>query len=208
MLIEFKQNKLKLIEKKFEVKNRLKLCLMRCINRWRFVKCVFVFTNTKCLCFVFVSLDIGNGWACFVVSISLIGFLTAIIGDVAQGLGCTVGLKDSINAITFVAVGTSLPGLYTKIEIGENIVVSYLLFLFNFLFFYPSFFTILDLFQILACLDLHNHIYIFIVGRICLRQSQYVIKYNTYFRMPQTNRVTVYPIWCSSFGTIFYIASN
>lgn len=36
--------------------------------------------------------------------------LTAVIGDVSSHLGCTVGLKDSVTAICFVAMGTSLPG--------------------------------------------------------------------------------------------------
>lgn len=51
-----------------------------------------------------------NGWACFIVSISVIGFLTAIIGDLASHFGCTVGLRDTVTAVVFVALGTSLPG--------------------------------------------------------------------------------------------------
>ena len=51
-----------------------------------------------------------GGWACFWVSISIIGLLTALIGDLASMFGCTVGLKDSVTAISFVALGTSLPG--------------------------------------------------------------------------------------------------
>ncbi|NXT41456.1 NAC2 protein, partial [Pelecanoides urinatrix] len=50
-----------------------------------------------------------NGWACFGVSILLIGLLTALIGDLAAHFGCTVGLKDSVNAVVFVALGTSIP---------------------------------------------------------------------------------------------------
>lgn len=55
-------------------------------------------------------LDIMGGWACFWVSMVFIGALTALIGDLASSFGCTVGLKDSVTAITFVALGTSLPG--------------------------------------------------------------------------------------------------
>uniref|UniRef100_A0A8C4QI12 Sodium/calcium exchanger membrane region domain-containing protein n=1 Tax=Eptatretus burgeri TaxID=7764 RepID=A0A8C4QI12_EPTBU len=51
-----------------------------------------------------------NGWACFVISIFVIGFLTAIIGDLASHFGCTVGLKDSVTAVVFVALGTSPNG--------------------------------------------------------------------------------------------------
>ena len=58
--------------------------------------------------------DIWGGWACFVASIVMIGLLTMIIGDVASHFGCTIGLADSVVAITFVALGTSLPGKYNK----------------------------------------------------------------------------------------------
>ncbi len=55
-------------------------------------------------------LDIWDGYVTFVVSIIGIGVLTAFIGDLASHLGCTVGLKDSVTAIAFVALGTSVPG--------------------------------------------------------------------------------------------------
>lgn len=58
--------------------------------------------------------DIWGGWACFVASIVMIGVLTMVIGDVASHFGCTIGLADSVVAITFVALGTSLPGKKTK----------------------------------------------------------------------------------------------
>ncbi|KAG5857853.1 hypothetical protein ANANG_G00023810 [Anguilla anguilla] len=51
-----------------------------------------------------------NGWACFTVSIVIIGLLTAVIGDLASHFGCTIGLKDSVTAVVFVALGTSVPG--------------------------------------------------------------------------------------------------
>lgn len=55
--------------------------------------------------------EIWGGWACFCVSIIMIGILTTFIGDLASHFGCTIGLKDSVTAITFVALGTSLPGM-------------------------------------------------------------------------------------------------
>ncbi|XP_077585348.1 sodium/calcium exchanger 1b isoform X1 [Stigmatopora nigra] len=55
-----------------------------------------------------------NGWACFVVSICMIGLLTAIIGDLACHFGCTVGLKDSVTAVVFVALGTSVPDTFAS----------------------------------------------------------------------------------------------
>lgn len=56
------------------------------------------------------SSDIYGGYVCFVVSIFAIGVVTAVIGDVASHFGCTLGIKDSVTAIVFVALGTSVPG--------------------------------------------------------------------------------------------------
>ncbi|MED6271504.1 Sodium/calcium exchanger 2, partial [Characodon lateralis] len=62
------------------------------------------------LLFAFVPpTEYWNGWACFIVSISVIGALTALIGDLASHFGCTVGLRDTVTAVVFVALGTSLP---------------------------------------------------------------------------------------------------
>ena len=52
----------------------------------------------------------ANGYVTFVISIAFIGACTAIIGDVAGHLGCFINLKDGVNAIAFVALGTSVPG--------------------------------------------------------------------------------------------------
>ncbi|XP_060767491.1 sodium/calcium exchanger 1a isoform X5 [Neoarius graeffei] len=58
--------------------------------------------------------DYWNGWACFIVSICMIGLLTAFIGDLASHFGCTVGLKDSVTAVVFVALGTSVPDTFAS----------------------------------------------------------------------------------------------
>ena len=58
--------------------------------------------------------DFHSGYPAFLVAIICIGLLTAVIGDVASHFGCTVGLKDTVNAITFVALGTSVPGGWTR----------------------------------------------------------------------------------------------
>ncbi|XP_059389988.1 sodium/calcium exchanger 2b isoform X2 [Carassius carassius] len=55
-----------------------------------------------------------NGWACFVVSIIVIGLLTAVIGDLASHFGCTVGLRDTVTAVVFVALGTSIPDTFAS----------------------------------------------------------------------------------------------
>lgn len=48
------------------------------------------------------------------MSITLIGACTAIIGDVAGHMGCFIFLKDSVNAIAFVALGTSVPDTFAS----------------------------------------------------------------------------------------------
>ncbi|XP_065136543.1 sodium/calcium exchanger 2b isoform X1 [Paramisgurnus dabryanus] len=55
-----------------------------------------------------------NGWACFVVSITVIGLLTAVIGDLASHFGCTIGLRDTVTAVVFVALGTSIPDTFAS----------------------------------------------------------------------------------------------
>nr|KAG5703828.1 hypothetical protein BaRGS_031462 [Batillaria attramentaria] len=44
----------------------------------------------------------------------MIGLLTAIIGDLASIFGCLVGVEDAITAITFVALGTSMPDTFAS----------------------------------------------------------------------------------------------
>uniref|UniRef100_H2Z6E7 Calx-beta domain-containing protein n=1 Tax=Ciona savignyi TaxID=51511 RepID=H2Z6E7_CIOSA len=55
--------------------------------------------------------SIWGGWACFGVSLCFIAILTAIVGDLAGIFGCLVNLKSTVNALPFVALGTSLPDL-------------------------------------------------------------------------------------------------
>lgn len=64
--------------------------------------------------------SIGNGWACFVVSITVIGILTALINDLASHFGSTVHLKDSITAISLVALGTSVPDTFASKIAAQN----------------------------------------------------------------------------------------
>ncbi|KAK2108002.1 Sodium/calcium exchanger 2 [Saguinus oedipus] len=46
--------------------------------------------------------------------ILVIGLLTALIGDLASHFGCTVGLKDSVNPVVFVALDTSIPDTFAS----------------------------------------------------------------------------------------------
>ena len=58
--------------------------------------------------------DFGGGWLCFFCSLAMIGVVTGFIGDLAGLFGCVIGLKDSVTAITFVALGTSLPDTFAS----------------------------------------------------------------------------------------------
>merc|ERR1712033_16718 len=54
------------------------------------------------------------GYPTFVISIGFVGLCTAVIGDVAGHLGCFINLKDCVNAIAFVALGTSVPDTFAS----------------------------------------------------------------------------------------------
>jgi len=58
--------------------------------------------------------DIMKGYPAFVISIAGIGLLTAFIGDLASHFGCSIGLKDTVTAIAFVALGTSVPDTFAS----------------------------------------------------------------------------------------------
>jgi len=64
--------------------------------------------------------DYGGGWPTFFVSLIFIGGITVLVGDIAKMLGCCMGLKDSITAITFVALGTSLPDTFASVEATQS----------------------------------------------------------------------------------------
>jgi len=55
-----------------------------------------------------------GGWLCFVCALMMIGAVTAFIGDLAALFGCCLGIPDSVTAITFVALGTSLPDTFAS----------------------------------------------------------------------------------------------
>merc|ERR1711931_361863 len=57
---------------------------------------------------------IYDGYPTFIIAILFIGLCTAVIGDVAGHLGCFINLKDCVNAIAFVALGTSVPDTFAS----------------------------------------------------------------------------------------------
>jgi Ca2+/Na+ antiporter len=58
--------------------------------------------------------DYCGGWLCFFGSLFALGGVTLIVGDLASLLGCCLEIPDSITAITFVALGTSLPDTFAS----------------------------------------------------------------------------------------------
>merc|ERR1712193_496335 len=68
-------------------------------------KLIFAFIPPTAIC---------AGYPTFVISILFIGLNTAVIGDIAGHLGCFIYLKDCVNAIGFVALGTSVPDTFAS----------------------------------------------------------------------------------------------
>jgi len=62
----------------------------------------------------------GHGWPAFFVALIFIGSVTAVVAEVATVLGCTVGLKEAVTAITLVAIGTSLPDTFASMTAAKN----------------------------------------------------------------------------------------
>jgi len=61
-----------------------------------------------------------GGWPCFVISLFFIGLTTAIVENFATVFGCVVGLKPTVTAITFVALGTSLPDTFASMTAAQG----------------------------------------------------------------------------------------
>jgi len=65
--------------------------------------------------FAFVPpVDYAGGWACFCCSLGMIAVVTAIVGDMANLVGCCCDVLPETAAITFVALGTSLPDTFAS----------------------------------------------------------------------------------------------
>jgi len=56
----------------------------------------------------------GHGLWAFVISLFFIGVVTAIVAEFATMFGCELGIKQPVTAITFVALGTSLPDTFAS----------------------------------------------------------------------------------------------
>jgi solute carrier family 8 (sodium/calcium exchanger) len=64
--------------------------------------------------------DYCGGWACFFGALAAIAVVTAIVGDLANLVGCCLGINAEITAITFVALGTSLPDTFASMAAATN----------------------------------------------------------------------------------------
>lgn len=56
----------------------------------------------------------GGGYPCFFGSLFFIGATTLVVGETANLMGCVFGLKPGVTAITFVAIGTSIPDTFAS----------------------------------------------------------------------------------------------
>ena len=61
-----------------------------------------------------------HGWACFIGALTMIGFVTFIIGEFAGLFGCVLGIQPSVTAISFVALGTSLPDTFASMQAASQ----------------------------------------------------------------------------------------
>merc|ERR1712038_1808648 len=61
-----------------------------------------------------------GGFPCFFISLLFIGIIVIIVGDLAGIFGCLIGLEDEVTAITFVALGTSLPDTFASKAAAVN----------------------------------------------------------------------------------------
>lgn len=56
----------------------------------------------------------GNGLWAFLISLFFIGVVTAVVSEFANLFGCVLEIKQPVTAITFVALGTSLPDTFAS----------------------------------------------------------------------------------------------
>ncbi len=56
----------------------------------------------------------GGGWVAFIIALMFIGMITAVVGEFATLFGCCIGMRPAVTAITFVALGTSLPDTFAS----------------------------------------------------------------------------------------------
>jgi Ca2+/Na+ antiporter len=61
-----------------------------------------------------------GGWPCFFGALVGIGFQVVLISDFATQVGCLMYIKNTVTAITFVALGTSLPDTFASMQAAKD----------------------------------------------------------------------------------------
>jgi len=61
-----------------------------------------------------------GGIPCFFISLAVIGVVTFVVGEFANLFGCVLGIKPGVTAITFVALGTSLPDTFASMQAAQQ----------------------------------------------------------------------------------------
>jgi len=61
----------------------------------------------------------AGGWLCFCIALGFIGIVTAVVGEFANLFGCVLGIEPAVTAITFVALGTSLPDTFASMAAAQ-----------------------------------------------------------------------------------------
>ena len=64
--------------------------------------------------------EYSSGAPCFCASIISIGVVTYFVGEVATLFGCALGVPDAVTAISFVALGTSLPDTFASRQAAQD----------------------------------------------------------------------------------------
>jgi len=57
-----------------------------------------------------------GGWACFYAALLGIAVMSALLSDLAEMFGCVLGIPDIVTAVSFVALGTSVPDLFASLS--------------------------------------------------------------------------------------------
>lgn len=56
----------------------------------------------------------AGGYASFFTCLVVIGMVVVMVSEIAEMMGCSIGIKLGVTAITFVAIGTSLPDTFAS----------------------------------------------------------------------------------------------
>lgn len=84
------------------------------------IVCHWMTFNWKVLFAILPTKEHKGGKSLFFSSLFMIGILTMVVGDVAKIMGCTFGVSDLLTAITFVALGTSLPDTFASMTAADQ----------------------------------------------------------------------------------------